>query len=92
MRLKEMKVGQIVADKFGNEYEVREISECDKMPVLLRCIKFVKEISVQNLFDVKFREVGQTFYIYKSRNAARSSGNDINVIDVKSLKLKGEPK
>lgn len=42
MRLKEMKVGQIVADKFGNEYEVREISECDKMPVLLRCIKFVK--------------------------------------------------
>lgn len=92
MKLKDIKAGQIVVDKLGNEYEVRGVDENDKMPVLLRCIKFVKEISVQKSFDVKFRRVGQTFYIFKSRNAARSSGNDINVIDVKSLKLKDEPK
>lgn len=92
MRLKDIKVGQIVVDKLGNEYEVRGIDENDKMAVLLRCTKFVKEISVQKVCDIKFRKAGQTFYIYRSRSAARNSGNDIDVITVKTLKLKDESK
>lgn len=90
MKLEEFKLGQIVVDRFGNEYEVREIITKDKMPILLKCIKFVKEVDVQKFGNIKFSKVGETYYIYKSRGASRSTGNDINVITIKSLRLKDE--
>lgn len=90
MKLEEFEVGQIVADRFGNEYEVREITAKDKMPILLKCIKFVKEVPVQEPGDVKFSKIGQTFYIYKSRNAARSNGDNTHILTIKLLKLKDE--
>lgn len=60
------------------------------MPVKLKCIKFVKRILVQNFGEINFREVGQSFYIYKSKKIARNNENYNNVITVKSLKPKGK--
>lgn len=90
MRLEDIKVGMKVIDKYDNEYEVNKLTEDKRMPVKLKCTKFVKKIPVQNLGGIKFREVGQSFYIYKSKKIARNNGNDANIITVKSLKLKGE--
>lgn len=88
MKLKEIEIGQIVIDKFDNEYEVLEITEDNRMPIKLKCIKFVKNIRVQNFCKVEFYKVGQSFYIYKSKKVAKANGNDDNIITVKSLKLK----
>lgn len=90
MRLKDIKIGMKVVDKYSNKYEVNKLTEDKRMPVKLKCTKFVREIPVQNLGGIKFREVGQSFYIYKSKKIARNNGNDANVITVKSLKLKSE--
>lgn len=67
MRLEDIKMGMEVVDKYRNEYEVNKLTEDKRMPVKLKCTKFVREISVQNLGGIKFREVGQSFYIYKSK-------------------------
>lgn len=93
MKLEDIEIDMQLVDRYGNEYTVFAIDDSHDdrgLPVILECTKHVKNIKVDD--DFCFSEVGQTFYIYKSRNAARSSGNDINVIDVKSLKLKDEPK
>lgn len=76
MKLKEIKVGQIVIDKLGNEYVVEKvINNIDgvMMPVLLKCTKFVKCIGVQES-DVMFDDVGQSFWIYKSKKIAKKDG------------------
>lgn len=91
MRLEDIKIGMKVVDKYSNEYEVNALIEDKQMPAKLKCTKFTREIPVQNLGGIKFREVGQSFYIYKSKKIARNNGNDANIITVKSLKLKGEP-
>ena len=90
MKLEDIEIGMMVIDKYDNEYEVNKLTEDKRMPVKLKCTKFVREIPVQNLGGIKFREVGQSFYIYKSKKIARNNGNDANVITLKSLKLKSE--
>ena len=45
MKLENVKIGQILKDKFGNKYEVDEIDENDDLlPLKLRCIKFAKNV------------------------------------------------
>lgn len=45
MKLKEVKIDQIVIDKCGNEYEVYDIDYTnDILVVALKCIKHVKDI------------------------------------------------
>lgn len=90
MKLEDIEIGMMVVDKYGNEYEVNKLTEDKRMPVKLKCTKFVREIPVQNLGGIKFREAGQSFYIYKSKKIARNNGNDANIITLKSLKLKSE--
>lgn len=90
MRLEDIKMGMEVVDNYGNEYEVNALTKDKQMPVKLKCTKFVREIPVQNLGGIKFREVSQSFYIYKSKKIARNNGNNANVVTLKSLKLKGE--
>lgn len=84
MKLENVRVGQIVVDKHGNEYEVgRGI-----MPIVLRCIKFVKRVNVQD-DDVGFKHIDQTMWIYRSKKIAQNDGcDDMNILTVKSLKLK----
>lgn len=92
MKLEDIKVGQIVKDKFDNEYIVKEIIEDDSMPVKLKCTKFLKPINVQKIGDIYFKEAGISFWIYKSGKDARVCGCDVDRITVESLKLKGESK
>lgn len=86
-KAKDLKVGQIVVDKHGNEYEVYEVGR-GIMPIALRCIKFVKRVNVQD-DDVGFKHIDQTMWIYRSKKIAQNDGcDDMNILTVKSLKLK----
>lgn len=69
MKLKDIEVGMAVVDKFNNEYVI-EIVGSGLMPILLRCTKFVKCIGVQEN-DVMFDDVDKSFWIYKSKKAAK---------------------
>lgn len=91
MKLEEIKVGMVVVDKHSNEYIVQLVNKDSKlMPVMLKCTKFSSNILVQRAGDVGFSHEGQTFHIYKSKKAARNDGcKNVDVITVKSLKLKG---
>ena len=93
MKLKEIEIGQIVVDKFGNEYVVEQVQRhADLMPVLLKCTKFVKSIGIQES-DITFDDVDESFWIYKSKKIAKNDGmSQENCVTVKSLKLKGESK
>ena len=42
MKLEDVKIGQIVVDKFGNEYEITYVDYNNKVtPVEMVCIKFI---------------------------------------------------
>ena len=87
MKLKDIAVGMKVVDKFDNEYIV-EVVNSGLMPVLLKCTKFVKCIGVQEN-DVMFDDVDKSYWIYKSKKAAKKDGMcQKHCISVKSLKLK----
>ena len=86
MKVENIRVGQPVVDKFGNEYVV-EIVDCDdSMPVYLRCTKIVKRVVVQK-HGVMFECVDDYFWIYKSENVAKKDGVE-NCITVESLNPK----
>lgn len=96
MKLKEIKVGMNVVDKFGNEYVVEEVSRDSSphniMPIRLKCTKLLKSVPVQSN-DVLFCKVGQTFWIYKSKK--RQKNDHMYIVDcitVEELKLKDELK
>lgn len=95
MKPKDMKVGQIVVDKFGNEYEVEYIDNNDTaMPIKMCCTKFVVPVDVQD-DNVGFTGAGKlnSYWIYKSKKAAKEDGvKDMNILTVKSLKSKGKTK
>lgn len=47
MKLEDVKIGQILEDKFGNKFEVTQIDTDDKfMPVELKCVEFVKDVCI----------------------------------------------
>ena len=86
MKVEDIKVGQTVIDKFGNEYVV-EIVDCDdSTPVYLRCTKIVKRV-VDQQCGVMFECVDDCLWIYKSEKVAKKDGVE-NCITVKSLKPK----
>lgn len=87
MKLEEFKVGQIVVDKHGNEYEVNDVHR-GMMPIRLRCIKFVRKVNVQD-GDVGFHGVDIPLWIYRSKKIAQNDGCNVkSIVTVKSLKLK----
>lgn len=92
MKLKDIEVGQIVVDKYGNEYVVEMADNHPTRPVLLKCIKFLNIVRVQKIGDVKFHNVNDSFWIYKSAEVAMFNGCDLECITVESLKLKGVSK
>ena len=87
MKVEDIKVGQTVVDKLGNEYVVEIVDyDDDLMPVWLRCTKFVEWCVVQK-HGVIFGRVYDYFWIYKSENVAKKDGVE-NCITVESLNLK----
>ena len=86
MKLEDIRVGQTVVDKFGNEYVVEIVDNDDSMPVYLRCTKIVEWVVVQK-HGVMFECVDDYFWIYKSEKVAKKDGIE-DCITVESLKLK----
>ena len=86
MKLKNAQGGQTVVDKLGNEYVV-EIVDSGLLPLKLKCTKFVECIGVQE-YGVMLCAVDQSWWIYKSKKAAKKYGVQGSCITVKSLKLK----
>ena len=87
MKLKDCRIGMKVVDKLGNEYEVLEADDTIR-PLRLKCIKFVKEAKLAPF--ASFTEVGQIFWIFKSRKAVRKDHfePEKDILTAKSLKLK----
>lgn len=57
MKLEDVKIGQIVVDKFGNEYEITYVDYNNKVtPVEMVCIKFIEKSYVGSVFH--FDKVG----------------------------------
>lgn len=92
MKLEDVKVDQIVVDRYDNEYIVTEVdydeSESNVMPVRIKCIKFLKSILIQK-YEIEFCGLNQSFWIYKSDETAKNDLHYIeNCITVEELKLK----
>ena len=49
MKLEDVKLGQILKDKFGNKYKVTAIEKDDLQSVIVTCIEFKKEVCVGDL-------------------------------------------
>ena len=54
--------------------------------------KIFKHCSCPKIGDVKFRNVNDIYWIYKSAEVAMFNGNDLECITIESLKLKDESK
>lgn len=71
MKLENVKIGQILNDKFGNKYEVTQIDEDDDlMPIELKCIEFVKDVCIG---CDKITKVGYHSWFLKDRSRILSS-------------------
>lgn len=98
MNFEDVRVGQILVDRDGNEFEVMEIDRMDDdLPVCLCLVKHVKAFGVpENEFEVM--EPGQGFEdteFWVERKLSEEAKEDFEVpcIDVESLSLfVGEPK
>ena len=86
MKVKDIRVGQTVVDKFGNEYVVEIIDNSFLVPVYLRPTKIVKRV-VDRQHGVMFECVDDCFWIYRSEKVAKKEGG-AKCITVESLKLK----
>ena len=89
MKLKDCRIGMKVVDKLGNEYEVLEADDTIR-PLKLKCIKFVREAKLAPF--ASFAEVGQIFWIFKSRKAVRKYHfePEKDILTAKSLKQNSE--
>lgn len=74
MKLEDVKVGQILKDKFGNKYEVVQIDDADKdfMPVELKCVEFVKEVCFGRNIDI-ITKIEHHSWVLKNRLRILSS-------------------
>lgn len=98
MNFEDVRVGQILVDRDGNQFEVMEIDRMDDdLPVCLCLVKHVKAFGVpENEFEVM--EPGQGFEdteFWVERKLSEEAKEDFEVpcIDVESLSLfVGEPK
>lgn len=98
MNFEDVRVGQILVDRDGNEFEVMEIDRMDDdLPVCLKLVKHIATFAVPgNEFEVM--EPGQGFLdseFWVDRELAPAQKEEFSVacIDVESLSLfVGEPK
>ena len=83
MDIKDINVGQIVVDKFGNEYEVID-TDIPMCIAKLKCTKFVKESRTDPVFE--FDSVGKVLWVGSS---SVYPGYDVTPdILIQTLKLK----
>lgn len=94
MNFEDVRVGQILADKDGNQFEVMEIDRMDDdLPVCLRLVKHVSWFAVPgNEFEVM--EPGQgfedtEFWIERKLSEEAKEDFEVPCIDVESLRVLG---
>lgn len=98
MNFEDVRVGQILVDRDGNQFEVMEIDRMDDdLPVCLKLVKHISAFAVPgNEFEVM--ELGQgfldsEFWIDRVLLSSQKEEFSVACIDVKSLSLfVGEPK
>ena len=94
MNFEDVRVGQILVDRDGNEFEVMEIDRMDDdLPVCLCLVKHVKAFGVpENEFEVM--EPGQgfedtEFWIERKLSEEAKEDFEVPCIDVESLRVLG---
>lgn len=65
MKLEDVKVGQILKDKYGNKYEVKLISKDDLQSVFVSCVEFKKKVYVSE-FDIT--KCGDSVWLIDDKN------------------------
>lgn len=76
MKLENVKVGMLLKDKFGNEYEVIEVNKNDDFqPVRVKCVKFVKRVCFKTERDVIYR-AGSMAWLLKDHSHVLSIDDD----------------
>ena len=66
MKLENVKIGQILKDKFGNKYEVMNVDTRDNVQsVEVRCVEFKKMVCLSNLYIYK---LGDTEYLINDKS------------------------
>lgn len=71
MKVKDLKISQIVVDQYGNKYEVVTISEGSKFyPVLIKCVDFKEPVGTGGYGVIL--DVGQRAWVLKDRSALLS--------------------
>lgn len=91
MKLKDIKVGQVVVDKVGNKYEVKEIDVDYFMPVYLKCIKYVRSVrfaAAMNIID----KVGSTSWILKDGSKILSSDDYVGEFLKRHFRFRSDEK
>lgn len=69
MKLRNVKIGQILEDVYGNKYEVLEVAKSyEYYPILVRCIDFKKPVKVDTQMYGSITSVGQRTWILKDRS------------------------
>ena len=48
MKLKDIEIGQVLKDKFGNKYKVTSVEDNDLQSVMVTCIEFKQDVCVSN--------------------------------------------
>lgn len=94
MLFEDVRVGQILVDKDGNQFEVLEVDRMDdEIPVCLKLVKHVKSFAVPgNEFEVMEPGQGFTdteFWIERELISAQKSEFNVPCIDVESLSVLG---
>ena len=98
MNFEDVRVGQILVDRDGNEFEVMEIDRMDDdLPVCLKLVKHVKSFGVpENEFEVMEPSQGfedTEFWVERKLSEEAKEDFEVPCIDVESLSLfVGEPK
>lgn len=98
MNFEEVRVGQILVDKDGNQFEVMEIDRMDDdLPVCLKLVKHIATFAVPgNEFEVMGPGQGfldSEFWVDRELAPAQKEEFSVACIDVESLSLfVGEPK
>lgn len=66
MKLENVKVGQILKDKFGNKFEVMTIDKSDNVQsVEVKCVEFKKSVCVSNLY---INRLGDNEYLINDKS------------------------
>lgn len=90
MKLENVKIGQILKDKFGNKYEVMNVDTRDNVQsVEVRCVEFKKMVCLSNLYIYK---LGDTEYLINDKSFLLSLDSPTGKKIAENLKITVLPK